>query len=323
MYGRDRLGTKLANSNEMNDNALAGGISGISARLISTPLDVVKIRFQLQEESISKKNAQSKYTGVIQSLRTIVHEEGMSALWKGSVPGLAMYFIFGSVQFSSSAFVIRTLESRYNITTTSPGIHFVSGCYGGGLAAVICQPLDVIRTRFVGQGRNKLYRNLHSAVRLMYLENGLKTFYKGLTPTLILIVPQAGMNFGFYSLYLHIWKSWCSLAPVSVLKGNEGIESLVCGGLAGMSSKTLTLPLDLLKKRLQVQGFESARRDFGQITKYNGVADTFRKILVHEGILGFYKGAVPAILKTSITTSVSFYVYENMLRFLRTKHSLW
>ncbi len=303
----------------MKDNALAGGISGISARLVSTPLDVVKIRFQLQEESISKKNVQSKYTGVIQSLRTIVHEEGMSALWKGSVPGLAMYFLFGSIQFSSSEFIITTLTSNHNNTGTLPGIHSISGCFGGGLATIVCQPLDVIRTRLVSQGRNKPYSNLCSAVRLMYLENGFKTFYKGLTPTLLLIVPQAGMNFGFYSLYLHIWKSWQSVPLANVLKGNVGIESLVCGGLAGVTSKTLTLPLDIIKKRLQVQGFETARKHFGRVTKYTGVIDTFCKVLKYEGILGFYKGAVPAILKTAITTSVSFYVYENTLRLLRSQ----
>lgn len=36
----------------MSDSAFAGSVSGIAARLITTPLDVIKIRFQLQLEPI-------------------------------------------------------------------------------------------------------------------------------------------------------------------------------------------------------------------------------------------------------------------------------
>ena len=39
----------------VSDSAIAGAISGISARVISTPLDVIKIRFQLQLEPIRTK----------------------------------------------------------------------------------------------------------------------------------------------------------------------------------------------------------------------------------------------------------------------------
>ena len=34
------------------DSAIAGAVSGVTARVITTPLDVIKIRFQLQLEPI-------------------------------------------------------------------------------------------------------------------------------------------------------------------------------------------------------------------------------------------------------------------------------
>lgn len=48
--------------------------------------------------------------------------------------------------------------------------------------------------------------------------------------------------------------------------GSENLKNLLCGSGAGVISKTLTYPLDLFKKRLQVGGFEQARATFGQVS---------------------------------------------------------
>ena len=61
--------------------------------------------------------------------------------------------------------------------------------------------------------------------------------------------------------------------------------NLICGGAAGLTAKTVIYPLDLVKKRLQVQGFEEARRSFGKvkdqaaILRYDTVFIVFNYIL--------------------------------------------
>jgi solute carrier family 25 thiamine pyrophosphate transporter 19 len=40
----------------------------------------------------------------------------------------------------------------------------------------------------------------------------------------------------------------------------------MCGSLAGLVAKVVVYPLDLSKKRLQVQGFEEARLHFGRVS---------------------------------------------------------
>lgn len=57
-------------------HALAGGLAGAVSRLVVGPLDVVKIRMQVQLEPIAH-GVNSKYTGVMQALTTIVREEGV------------------------------------------------------------------------------------------------------------------------------------------------------------------------------------------------------------------------------------------------------
>lgn len=66
-------------------HATAGAIAGCISRFVVGPLDVLKIRFQVQLEPISSRCApgsgaiprSSKYTGMGQALVTIFREEGV------------------------------------------------------------------------------------------------------------------------------------------------------------------------------------------------------------------------------------------------------
>jgi solute carrier family 25 thiamine pyrophosphate transporter 19 len=57
--------------------ACSGALAGAVARFVVGPLDVVKIRFQVQLEPIAAGAAPSKYTSMRQALVTIVKEEGI------------------------------------------------------------------------------------------------------------------------------------------------------------------------------------------------------------------------------------------------------
>lgn len=69
-------------------DATAGALAGVIARFVVGPLDVLKIRFQVQLEPIARSQGAkstsqlsmgSKYTGMRQALVTIVREEGIQA----------------------------------------------------------------------------------------------------------------------------------------------------------------------------------------------------------------------------------------------------
>ncbi|XP_019849637.1 PREDICTED: mitochondrial thiamine pyrophosphate carrier-like isoform X2 [Amphimedon queenslandica] len=312
----------------MKDAVVAGAVSGVTARIITTPLDVIKIRFQLQLEPIRLSvHHVSKYRGITQAIYKIIAEEGIQALCdsvffsfiqirKGTIPGLLMYAVYGSVQFSCFDRAAIVLKDQMGIDNNIVR-DFVSGFIGGSIASFVVQPLDVIRTRLAGQGEPKHYKNIRSAISLMYKERGLRTFYRGLTPAILLIGPQAGLHFGFYSLYNHLWRRYKSSnkekKDEGLLHGNAGMQSIVCGALAGVSSKTICLPLDVVKKRLEVRGFEKARASFGRVGQYKGMSDIFVKIWREEKVFGFYKGALPSLIKTGVSTAVLFTVYDCVL----------
>uniref|UniRef100_A0A8C5U1H7 Solute carrier family 25 member 19 n=1 Tax=Malurus cyaneus samueli TaxID=2593467 RepID=A0A8C5U1H7_9PASS len=242
--------------------AAAGSASGLVTRVLVSPLDVLKIRFQLQIEQLSSRNPTAKYHGILQAVQRIFREEGMTAFWKGHVPAQFLSVGFGAVQ---------------------------------------------------------IYPNLRHAVMTMYQTEGPRTFYRGLTPTLVAIFPYAGLQFFFYNI-LQQFSRW--VIPAEGTNGGN-VKNLVCGSCAGVISKTLTYPLDLVKKRLQVGGFEHARAAFGQVRTYGGFLDCMRQIMREEGPGGFFKGLSPSVLKAACSTGLVFFWYElfcSLLCALRREH---
>ncbi|KAH9492814.1 hypothetical protein Btru_024783 [Bulinus truncatus] len=238
--------------------AFAGAVSGAITRAVSQPLDVIKIRFQLQVEPIKKSNV-SKYKGIYQAVRCIVKEEGISALWKGHIPAQALSIFYGVAQFS--AFEVMTVEIWQYLpevltTTYRPLTHTVCGGLSGCIASTVVFPLDVIRTRFVAQGEPKTYNSLLSAVISIAKHEKFRGFFKGLSSTIIQIAPQMGFQFGLYSLFTGFWNKahgiWPTAAP-------ESLEALMCGSASGALAKLLVYPLDVVKKSFHGYYFNTRR----------------------------------------------------------------
>ncbi|XP_064477864.1 mitochondrial thiamine pyrophosphate carrier-like [Ornithodoros turicata] len=296
------------------DHLVAGAVSGFCTRFLCQPFDVIKIRFQLQIEPIRASHATAKYRGILDGTRLIFREEGLTAFWKGHIPAQALSVVYGAAQFSSYEYLVKQASVRFGDTTTTNwanSIHFACGFTSGCVATLFAQPFDVIRTRLVAQAEPKTYHTIHEAVVLMWQQEGPRAFYRGLLPTLLQIGPLSGFQFGFYHFFLHVWSM--------ILHQDENItgirKSVVCGALSGIVSKTLVYPLDLVKKRLQVQGF--AVRDSRTFGSYTGFLHCVHAIFVKEGFLGYFKGYLPSVLKATATTACHFAFYEAACELLR------
>ncbi|KAM3864252.1 mitochondrial thiamine pyrophosphate carrier [Diretmus argenteus] len=291
--------------------ALAGSGAGMVTRALISPFDVLKIRFQLQIERVSSRRPEGKYKGLFQASHCILTEEGLPAFWKGHIPAQLLSICFGAVQFATFEFLTEVAHKTTQYDSQTAGVHFVCGGLSACSATMACQPLDTLRTRFAAQGEPKVYRNLRHAVSKMYCTEGVVTFYRGLTPTLVAVFPYAGLQFFFYNVF----KGLLAPPPQGDHSGGN-LRSLVCGSGAGVISKTLTYPFDLFKKRLQVGGFDEARLHFGQVRSYRGLADCVVQIAKEEGLPGFFKGLSPSLLKAALSTGFTFFWYEFFLNAL-------
>ncbi|XP_043195407.1 mitochondrial thiamine pyrophosphate carrier-like isoform X2 [Amphibalanus amphitrite] len=291
-------------------HAQAGAVSSFLTRLCCQPLDVLKIRFQLQHEPVTRA-AGSKYYGMWQAVSAIVREEGVLALWKGHVPAQLLSVLYGTVQFASFEILSREMHHLTSEPSSEPGVklHFVCGALAGVAATITTLPLDVVRTRLVAQGEPKFYRGMSHAAWHMLRHEGPTAFAKGLVPTMLQTAPYTSLQFGAFEVVSRLAGSW------HILEDRPSTRAMLSGVAAGLVAKTAVYPLDVVKKRLQIQGFQ--RSGFGESRVYSGLLDCLWSTARREGVRGIYKGLLPSSVKAMATTGLHFTFYELAIRLMR------
>uniref|UniRef100_A0A0X3NHS2 Mitochondrial thiamine pyrophosphate carrier n=1 Tax=Schistocephalus solidus TaxID=70667 RepID=A0A0X3NHS2_SCHSO len=316
------------------DFLAAGCVSGFFSRACVQPLDVVKVRFQLQVEPISGLESSSKYRSCLQAIRCITAEEGFSAFWKGHLSSQLLAVSFSGTQFA--AFEIYTywwstllLHNTNNQQPypLSPLPNFLCGSLAGITGGTITQPLDVLKTRFIAQGEPRTYKNLNDAVVSIMRKDGITGFFRGLSPSLLLIAPQTGLQFSIYKLVNRLVDIFTNDAKESLdrstplrVKSIGALQNISAGAIAGMVSKCAVYPMDVAKKRLQVQGFEEARCRFGRLHSSSSLRDCIITMCREEGPSSLFKGLSPSLLKACVSIGVRFGVYEEVCSLLSSHH---
>ncbi|KAI9695612.1 MAG: mitochondrial thiamine pyrophosphate transporter [Bogoriella megaspora] len=294
---------------------LAGGIAGLVSRFCIAPLDVIKIRLQLQSHSMSDPLSRQgvlgpTYKGTLGTLRLILREEGITGLWKGNIPAELLYVTYGAIQFStyrSTSQLLQQLPPSYKLPPAAEA--FISGATAGTLATTLTYPLDLLRTRFAAQGTERIYSSLLASIQQIAHHEGHRGFFAGLSAGVGQIVPYMGLFFAFYETLR---------LPLSHLQLPLGSSDAVAGISASVAAKTAVFPLDTVRKRLQVQGPTRARYVHRNIPLYaEGVVGTLRAILKREGARGLYRGLPVSLIKAAPASAVTMWTYERALNVIR------
>uniref|UniRef100_A0A1Q3F3D6 Mitochondrial thiamine pyrophosphate carrier n=1 Tax=Culex tarsalis TaxID=7177 RepID=A0A1Q3F3D6_CULTA len=289
---------------------LAGGMTGCITRFLCQPLDVLKIRLQLQVEPVAASSEISKYRSITQSVSCIYREEGLLAFWKGHNPAQVLSLIYGFSQFSCYERLNGALRDVPLFQQHDRARNFLCGACSGSFAALTIMPLDVIRTRVISQDPGKGYKNAFQAFGMIYRHEGVRGLYRGVGPALLQIAPLTGGQFMFLNLFGSVVKKLEALPETAPLPATE---LFLCGGMAGLSTKLLVYPLDLTKKRLQIQGFSRNRTTFGRHFVCNHMVQCLYDVTRNEGVRGLYKGLSPSLLKAGLTSAFYFSIYDGLL----------
>ena len=296
---------------------ISGAVAGLVSRFCIAPLDVLKIRLQLQYRSVTDPLSPShgfkpaSPTGVVAIAREIFRNEGITAFWKGNIPAEGLYLSYGAVQFLTYRSTNELIDKLGSGNVPGSVKSFVAGALAGTTATTATYPLDLLRTRFAAQGTEKVYAGLAASVRDITRHEGYTGFFRGLSAGIGQVVPYMGL---FFSLYE-------GLKPVlAQLELPFRSSDAVAGVTASVLSKSAVFPLDTVRKRLQVQGPTRARYISGaKMPVYErGILNTIGMIVRMEGARGLYRGLTVSLIKAAPASAVTMWTYERCLSLFRT-----
>lgn len=210
-----------------------------------------------------------------------------------NVPGVAIYFLtLQQLQYlvivgHQRGFpIINRLYDAEGRKLSTVG-NLVAGAVARTSAGTLLLPTTVLKVRF--ESRQYRYNSLLEACKEIWISDGLKGFFRGLGATALRDAPHAGLYLAFYE------------ALKESIPSDTTLGKLACGSLAGFLATATTQPFDLAKTRVQLS---KERVNFITIIS---------RVIKSEGLLGLFNGMAPRLLRKSLSSAVTWTVYEELL----------
>lgn len=280
---------------------IAGGVAGAVSRTVVSPLERLKILFQIQ--SVGRNEYKMS---VHKALAKMWRDEGWRGFMAGNGTNCIRIVPYSAVQFGA----YNVYKKFFEDTPGSPlGAYQRLLC--GGLAGVtsvtFTYPLDIVRTRLsiqsasfatLKQSRGEKLPGMWGILVNMYKhEGGFLALYRGIVPTVAGVAPYVGLNFMVYEIARKKFTPEGAADP-------SAIGKLGAGAVSGAVAQTCTYPFDVLRRRFQINTMS------GMGYQYSGVWDAITNIVKTEGVRGLYKGIVPNLLKVAPSMASSWLSFE-------------
>lgn len=167
--------------------------------------------------------------------------------------------------------------------------NIISGGIAGSISLTFTYPTEVIKTKMQYEKSKSFFHIFSNHFR----NYGIRGLYSGYLPTLLSIIPRAGINYSSYEYIYFKFKT----------NGNDSkFYNLLSGISAGaISGLLLTTPIENIK----------TYNIFYSQKNYN-LPTTLRNIYQEKGMKGFFRGFYPTIAKESTTYGVRFFVYTEI-----------
>eukprot|EP00210_Caulerpa_lentillifera_P004938 g4712.t1 len=284
---------------------LSGGLAGAASKTFTAPFARLTILYQTHGfASLGHiPRLDVAFTHVIQ-------KEGLRSLWKGNLAT-----ILHRIPYSASSFLVyeESLLALQAILPKEENIHsgkrdvlrrFLAGALASSCSTTLAYPIDLVRTRLAVQ-TSYYYKGVWDVLRRTYIEENVFGLYKGLGGSLVQVVPNVAVNLTAYETLRSYWlaRHPCQTSP-------DLLGSVVCGGISGLISSTITYPIDLIRRRMQLQGIG------GTSKTYTSYSDAIRKTWKSGGFRGFFIGITAEYIKVVPGVAMIYAFYEMSKRTL-------
>lgn len=276
----------------------------------------------------------------------IYRQEGAVGLFRGHSATVLRVFPYAGIKFLAYEQIRSIIIPQKEYET--PIRRLLSGSMAGATSVFFTYPLEVIRVRLAFETKRDGRSSISSICRQIFYEqpttpsateiqgsasvktmgagaastvktvaprSGLINFYRGFSPTILGMLPYAGVSFLTHDtmgdlLRHQIVAKWTTLpqpknAPEGKAAPLQSWAELLAGGVAGLVSQTCSYPLEVIRRRMQVAG---AVGDGHRLR----IAETARLIMKERGLPGLFVGLTIGYVKIVPMSAVSFFTYERL-----------
>eukprot|EP00743_Colponemidia_sp_Colp-15_P003616 GILK01003901.1.p1 GENE.GILK01003901.1~~GILK01003901.1.p1 ORF type:complete len:318 (+),score=46.52 GILK01003901.1:39-992(+) len=282
-----------------------GGTAACIASAATHPVDLIKVRMQLQGElnttAPSNGAVPAKKVSSFGAAANIARQEGSRGLYKGLTASLFRQACYSSTRFGLYA-PIKDAMSSPSETVFPTYKKFAAGMTAGGLGAFVGCPGDVVMVRMQADGRlpveqRRNYRHVFDGLRRIVSEEGAATLWRGSRPTVLRAMLTTSAQLGTYD------EVKIQLLASGYFK--DGMPAHFCSSMtAGFLATVVSSPVDVVKTRIMNM------KDGGM--KYTSAFDCFVKTVKLEGPFGLYKGFWPNFFRLGPHTIVMLMAYEQI-----------
>ncbi|CAL8093213.1 unnamed protein product [Orchesella dallaii] len=290
---------------------LLGGSAAASAAVFTNPLEVVKIRMQLQGELQAKGKFTVHYRNVFHAAFQILTKEGPLAIQKGLCPALSYQFVMNGVRLG-----LYHVAEKQGLTKNASGKvdtlrSILVACACGGTAGVIGSPFCLVKTHLqakanakeIAVGYQHSSEGMAAAFRSIYGKYGIPGLWRGMTTTLVRLIVVSSVQLPTFAKAREFVTSKQLFPEGSIW--NSFLASLLSGLLVSVAMA----PFDLVSTRFYNQGLDPIT---GKGLLYASVRNCASKIFKAEGVLGFFKGWTAIYFRLGPHTLLSLVFWDQL-----------
>lgn len=250
-------------------------------------------------------------------MRRIYTHSGFLGLYRGHSATLARIFPYAAINFAAFEKFKTILSTDQNSHFSWPWMKLFAGSLAGTVAVSVTYPFDIIRARIAYdlahrsvkiENQSSVFKStVHQLTKegeLTQSKIPFRGFYQGFIPTILGIIPYAGVSFFvFESSKQFLWRKNDS-------EKLSSIQIFTSGLLAGAMGQTVAYPLDVVRRRMQLHRIT----DHLSPEHYNsGTFTAIRSIIkTHGWVRGVFAGLSINYIKVAPASGISFLVYETL-----------
>ncbi|OCF32094.1 solute carrier family 25 (peroxisomal adenine nucleotide transporter), member 17 [Kwoniella heveanensis BCC8398] len=311
-------------------HAVAGSVGGCVSMALTYPLVNLSTRAAVQ----TKK----EHLTITQAIQKTLAEEGLSGLYSGLSSSLAGIAVTNGVYYAfyeetRSILLRRRANTPHSTSALTTGEGIIAGLIAGSITTLVTNPIWTVQTaqstRAVtltqqsaseGDGNTegkaavkKIKPSAVDAAREILKRDGVKGFWRGIGPALILVINPV-IQYTTFERLVSVLLGYRLARQGATSTGQKALgrsslsdwDLFILGAASKLVATGGTYPYIVVKSRLQAATH-----------KYKSSLKAILHILESEGVSGLYAGLGPKLLQSVLTAAFMFVAQRRIYEFVK------